>query len=195
MVYGLEDKLVVGISSRALFDLTMENALFEEEGVESYRNYQIAHENEILRPGPGFALVKALLDLNKLPGGRDRVEVIVMSRNSPDTSLRVFNAIRFYDLAITRAVLVSGASLAHSKRICFYPPMKKTCRRPWIRGSQRESYVKILFMSTKKRLETVRSKSLLMRTRFFFQTNRNAFIRRRGLRHLKKTKGKMRNCR
>lgn len=112
MVYGLEDKLVVGISSRALFDLTKENALFEEEGVESYRNYQIDHENEILKPGPGFALVKALLELNKLPGGRDRVEVIVMSRNSPDTSLRVFNAIRFYNLAITRAVLVSGASLA-----------------------------------------------------------------------------------
>lgn len=112
MAYGLENKLVIGISSRALFDLTKENTLFEEQGVESYREYQIRHENEILKPGPGFSLVKALLELNELPGERERVEVIVMSRNSPDTSLRVFNAIRYYNLPITRAVLVSGASLA-----------------------------------------------------------------------------------
>lgn len=111
MVYGLEDKLVIGISSGALFDLKKENAIFEKEGMESCRNYQIAHENEILKPGPGFALVKALLELNKLPEGRNRVEVIVMSRNSPDTSIRVFNAIRFYNLAITRAVLVNNVSL------------------------------------------------------------------------------------
>ena len=112
MAYGLDNKLVIGISSRALFDLTKENELFEEKGVESYREYQIQHENEILKPGPGFSLVKALLGLNELADGKERVEVIVMSRNSPDTSLRVFNAIRYYSLPITRAVLVSGASLA-----------------------------------------------------------------------------------
>lgn len=112
MAYGLENKLVIGVSSRALFDLTKENALFEEKGVESYRTYQIEHEEEVLKPGPGFSLVKALLALNKLPGGKERIEVIVMSRNSPDTSLRVFHAIRHYGLPITRAVLVSGASLA-----------------------------------------------------------------------------------
>ena len=112
MAYGLDNKLVIGISSRALFDLTKENELFEKEGVESYRDYQIQHENEILKPGPGFSLVKALLELNNLTGEKERVEVIVMSRNSPDTSLRVFNAIRYYNLPITRAVLVSGASLA-----------------------------------------------------------------------------------
>lgn len=111
MGYGLENKLVIGISSRALFDLKKENEIFEREGVESYRQYQIQHENEILKPGPGFSLVKALLGLNELSGGKERVEVIVMSRNSADTSLRVFNAINYYKLPITRAVLVSGASL------------------------------------------------------------------------------------
>lgn len=112
MAYDLENKLVVGVSSRALFDLTYENTIFESDGVEAYCRYQIEHENEILRPGPGFPLVKALLNLNHLPGREGSVEVIIMSRNSPDSSLRVFNAIEHYGLDITRAVLASGASLA-----------------------------------------------------------------------------------
>lgn len=112
MAYELEDKLVVGVSSRTLFDLTYENRIFEEEGVEAYSRYQVEHEEELLRPGPGFPLVRALLNLNELPGMEGRVEVIIMSRNSPDTSLRVFKAIEHYGLRITRAVLAGGASLA-----------------------------------------------------------------------------------
>jgi len=112
MSYDLENKLVIGISSRALFDLSLENEIFEKEGVEAYRQYQIDHEKDCLKPGPGFALVRALLNLNKLPGHEGRIEVIIMSRNSADTSLRVFHSIREYDLGITRAVLAAGASLA-----------------------------------------------------------------------------------
>lgn len=112
MAYNLENRLVIGVSSRALFDLTRENEIFEQDGVEAYSKYQIANETNILKPGPGFALVKALLNLNKLPGHENRVEVIVMSRNSADTSLRVFNSIAHYGLDISRAVLASGASLA-----------------------------------------------------------------------------------
>ncbi len=112
MAYDLENRLVVGVSSRALFDLTYENKIFEEEGVEAYCRYQIEHENDILPPGPGFPLIKALLNLNELPGKEGSVEVIIMSRNSPDTSLRVFKTIEYYGLNITRAVLASGASLA-----------------------------------------------------------------------------------
>ena len=112
MSYDLENKLVVGVSSRALFDLSSENEIFERDGVEAYCKYQVEHENEILEPGPGFPLIKALLNLNELPGKEECVEVIIMSRNSPDTSLRVFNAIAHYGLNITRAVLASGASLA-----------------------------------------------------------------------------------
>lgn len=112
MAFDLGNRLVIGVSSRALFDLTKENELFEREGVEAYCSYQVEHEQELLKPGSGFALVRALLNINKIPGQEGRVEVIVMSRNSPDTSLRVFNAIREYDLDITRAALVSGVSLA-----------------------------------------------------------------------------------
>ncbi len=112
MAFDLDSRLVIGVSSRALFDLSKENELFEREGVEAYCDYQVEHEHELLQPGPGFALIRALLNLNKIPGQEGRVEVIVMSRNSPDTSLRVFNAIQEYGLDITRAALVSGVSLA-----------------------------------------------------------------------------------
>ncbi|MBE5893861.1 MAG: 5'-nucleotidase [Lachnospiraceae bacterium] len=114
MAGRLDAKMVIGVSTRALFDMTVENEIFESRGVDAYCEYQVAHEQEILKPGPGFRLIQSLLRLNDC-AARDQqklVEVIVMSRNSPDTSLRVFNAIRHYNLPITRAVLVSGASLA-----------------------------------------------------------------------------------
>lgn len=108
----MDKKMVIGVSSRALFDLSVENEIFEQQGLEAYCKYQIEHEQDVLKPGPGFGLVKALLKLNEYNQKRNLVEVIIMSRNSPDTSLRVFNAIAYYGLDITRAVLVSGASLA-----------------------------------------------------------------------------------
>ena len=59
MAYQLTDKMVIGVSSRALFDLTVENAIFETQGVNAYCRYQVEHENEILKPGPGFGLVRS----------------------------------------------------------------------------------------------------------------------------------------
>lgn len=112
MAYQLDKKMVIGVSSRALFDLTTENEIFEKQGVEAYCEYQVAHEQDILKPGPGFRLIQSILKLNEYSPEQNLVEVIIMSRNSPDTSLRVFNAIKHYNLPITRAVLVSGASLA-----------------------------------------------------------------------------------
>lgn len=121
MAYRLEQKMVIGVSSRALFDLTIENEIFERQGVDAYCKYQVEHEQDVLKPGPGFRLIQSLLRLNEYhvkkcckdgKPAEELVEVIVMSRNSPDTSLRVFNSIKHYNLPITRAVLVSGASLA-----------------------------------------------------------------------------------
>lgn len=112
MGFDLSDKLVIGVSSRALFDLSYENEIFEREGVEAFCRYQLEHENDILKPGAGFKLIRSLLHINSLPGQEGRVEVIVMSRNSADTSLRVFHSIHAYGLNITRAVLAGGASLA-----------------------------------------------------------------------------------
>lgn len=112
MECGMNRKMVVGVSSRALFDLTVENEIFERQGLEAYCRYQVEHEQEILRPGPGFGLIKSLLELNEYVEEGNLIEVIIMSHNSPDTSLRVFNSIAYYGLSITRSVLASGASLA-----------------------------------------------------------------------------------
>lgn len=101
------EKLVVAISSRALFNLTESNAVFEREGAAHYANYQIAHENEVLEPGPAFPLVQKLLNLNQEQG---LVEVILLSRNSADSGLRIFNSIQHYDLDITRAAFSAGKS-------------------------------------------------------------------------------------
>lgn len=112
MPFTLENCLVVGISSRALFDLSKENAIFEKEGLDAYRTYQIEHENDILQPGSGFALVKALLQLNELSNSH-LVEVLILSRNGAETSLRIFQSIEHYHLDITRAVLSGGESIAN----------------------------------------------------------------------------------
>jgi 5'-nucleotidase len=112
MPVSLDNLLVVGISSRALFDLEAEEAIFRTQGLEAYRKHQIEHENEILKLGAGFALVRALLRLNLLVHDQRFVEVVIMSRNSSETSMRIFNSIRHYGLDITRAVLSGGASLA-----------------------------------------------------------------------------------
>jgi 5'-nucleotidase len=112
MPVSLDNLLVVGISSRALFDLEAEEAIFRTQGLEAYRKHQIDNENEILKLGSGFALVRALLKLNMLVHNQRFVEVVIMSRNSSETSMRIFNSIRHYDLDITRAVLSGGAPLA-----------------------------------------------------------------------------------
>ncbi len=103
-------KLVVAISSRALFDLEESHRVFEQQGVDAYCRYQIEHENEVLNPGVAFPLVQKLLRLNRLNHERDRVEVILISRNSADTGLRVFNSIQHYGMDISRAAFTGGIS-------------------------------------------------------------------------------------
>lgn len=109
MPVTFDGKLVIAISSRALFDLDESHRVYETEGVDAYSDYQIAHENEILQPGVAFNLVKKLLALNE---GRHEqlVEVLLLSRNSGDTGLRVFNSVKHYQLNITRAAFTSGES-------------------------------------------------------------------------------------
>jgi 5'-nucleotidase len=103
------DRLVIAISSRALFDLNDSHAVYLSEGVEAYRQHQIEHEDVILPPGDAFLLVEKLLGINAVLG-QERVEVVLISRNSADTGLRVFNSIQHYGLNISRAAFVGGRS-------------------------------------------------------------------------------------
>lgn len=110
MPANFDGKLVVAISSRALFDLEESNRVFEQEGVEAYHRYQLEREDEVLLPGIAFHLVKKLLAINVRPPERPRVEVILLSRNTADTGLRIMNSIEHYKLDISRAAFTGGES-------------------------------------------------------------------------------------
>ena len=110
MSSGFGKKLVIAISSRALFDLDDSHQIYQEQGLEAYARYQIDHEDDILSPGEAFPMVQKLLRINERLGGESRVEVLLLSRNSADTGLRVFNSIEHYGLNITRAAFSGGES-------------------------------------------------------------------------------------
>jgi 5'-nucleotidase len=110
MSVDLSQILVIGVSSRALFDLEEENIIFNEKGLIEFRKFQYDHENEVLKPGTAFYLVKSLLELNK-QANKPIVEVVVMSRNSAETGVRVMNSIKAHNLEITRLTFTGGESL------------------------------------------------------------------------------------
>ncbi|MER6360786.1 5'-nucleotidase [Kitasatospora sp. NPDC001527] len=111
MPYELADRLVVGIASSALFDLTESDRVFLEQGEDAYRAYQRKHLDDTLDPGVAFSFIRRLLSLNDLaPAADPLVEVIVLSRNDPDTGLRVMRSIESHTLSISRAVFMQGRS-------------------------------------------------------------------------------------
>ena len=111
MPIDFSEILVIGVSSRALFNLEIENKIFEDEGISGYRKYQQEHEHVVLEPGTAFFLVQSLLHLNSISKKRI-VEVVVMSRNSPETGVRIMNSLRVHNLDITRIALSGGEPLA-----------------------------------------------------------------------------------
>ncbi len=107
MAYDLRDKLVIAISSRALFDLEEENAIYDGQGLEAYYRYQLAHVNDPLERGSGFRFVQNLLAIN---GQFDTplIEVIILSRNNAATGLRIGRTIEHYALPIERSGWTAG---------------------------------------------------------------------------------------
>ncbi|KAA3605805.1 MAG: 5'-nucleotidase [Planctomycetota bacterium] len=104
--------LVIGVSSRALFDLEDEDRIYRERGLRAYSHHQIDREEQALKPGAGFPLVEAMLRLNPTAEESRVCEVILMSRNNADASLRLFRSFEAHGLDVTRAALTSGAPLA-----------------------------------------------------------------------------------
>ncbi len=100
-------KLVIAISSRALFNLDHSHKSFKDEGIKAYAKHQQENEQVVLEPGVGFTLVKKLLKLNSKT---TPIDVILLSRNSADTGLRIFNSIEHYGLNISRAAFTRGES-------------------------------------------------------------------------------------
>lgn len=120
MALDLSDTLVVGITATALFDLEEADRVFRQTyennpdtAIEEYRAYMLEREDEELGEGTGFALVKALLELNKYQQKNESplVEVVVMSRNSPETGLRILKTIRKKGLQISRSAFTAGETV------------------------------------------------------------------------------------
>lgn len=110
MAYDLSKRLVVGLASSALFDLEESDHVFRTQGERAYRKYQRDNQDRALKTGVAYPFIRRLLKLNQLQAGDPLVEVILLSRNDPDTGLRVMNSIEHYNLEITRAVFLQGES-------------------------------------------------------------------------------------
>jgi 5'-nucleotidase len=107
MAFSLDDKLVVAITSRALFDLDEAHEVFVKEDLKAYRKYQMEREDHQLGLGTGFPLVRALLNINN-QANEHLVEVVLLSRNDADSGLRIWKSIDGADLDITRSAFTDG---------------------------------------------------------------------------------------
>jgi 5'-nucleotidase len=111
MSYNLTNRLVVGVASSALFDLKESHTIFLNEGEDSYRRHQELNLDNPLQSGVAFPFIRRLLSLNNLSSpDNPPVEVIVLSKNDPDTGMRVMRSIAHHDLSITRAIFTQGRS-------------------------------------------------------------------------------------
>lgn len=118
MSYPIDKKLVIAVSSSALFDLTDSHHVFLERGIEEYRRHQEAHLDTPFGHGVAFPFIRRFLRINEVFADERPVEVVLLSRNSPETGLRIFRSIAHYGLDISRAVFMGGAS-PHSYLAAF----------------------------------------------------------------------------
>ena len=105
MAATLDGRLVVAISSRALFDFEEENRLFEAGDDRAYMRLQLQRLEQPAPPGVAFSLVRKLLAFND---AAPRVEVVMLSRNDPASGLRVFRSAQHYGLKVERGVFTRG---------------------------------------------------------------------------------------
>ncbi|MHA3103187.1 5'-nucleotidase [Acinetobacter sp. ANC 3791] len=107
--YNLDQKLVIGLASSALFNLEKSDKVFRKKGELAYRKYQSKNENIPLETGVAFPFIQRLLSINDIfPADKPFVEVILLSRNDPNTGLRVMNSIEYHKLNIKRAIFLQG---------------------------------------------------------------------------------------
>ncbi|MCI4664469.1 MAG: 5'-nucleotidase [Neomegalonema sp.] len=108
MAFDLTQRLVVGVASSALFDLTESDAVFRNEGLEAFRDHQRTNADVPFPQGVAFPFVRRLLGLNEVRPDNPPVEVVLLSRNDADTGRRAFRSIASFGLAIERAAFLSG---------------------------------------------------------------------------------------
>jgi 5'-nucleotidase len=110
MAFQIENKLVIGVASSALFDLTGSHKVYLDSGPDEYRKFQERNIDVILDKGVAFPFIRRFLNINKCFPGQTPVEVVLFSRNSPETGLRVMRSIAHYGLDISRAAFMTGTA-------------------------------------------------------------------------------------
>ena len=113
MAYPIERKLVVAVSSSALFDLSESDAVYVEKGPKAYKEFQEANLNNVLNKGVAFPFIRRFLNINRRFPKQLPVEVVLLSRNSAATGKRVFRSIAHYGLDISRAAFIAGVTFRH----------------------------------------------------------------------------------
>lgn len=119
MPYSLDDKLVIAVSANALFDFAEAATIFDRDGLDAYKSYQREHESDVIPPGTAFPFIRRLLSLNNSAEGFVPVEVVLLSKNSPDAALPVIRSVAHYKLPITRQIFTGGGS-----RLKYIPVLK-----------------------------------------------------------------------
>lgn len=110
MAYQINRKLVVGVSTNALFNMEKEDEIYRKHGIEAYKSHQIKNQDVLLEKGRAFPFIRRFLNINNIFPAERPVEVVLLSKNSPETGLRALNSIREYGLDISRAAFTSGRS-------------------------------------------------------------------------------------
>lgn len=108
MAYPIDKKLVVAVSSTALFDFSYEDSIFRTQGLDAFRAYQTKNRDVLPNPGTAFSFIKNLLRINEIFPEEKPVEVVILSKNHPDASLRMMDSVGKYELDISRAFFLSG---------------------------------------------------------------------------------------
>ena len=138
-----KQNLTIAISSRALFNLDASHKVFKKDGIDAYAQYQKTHEKLTLEPGIGFSLVNKLLKLNN---DKILIDVVLLSRNSAETGLRVFNSIEEYKLNISKAAFTGGNTpipyITSLKADLFLSAHKKDVQNALTQGFAAASIVK-----------------------------------------------------
>jgi len=110
MPFPIEEKFVIGVASSALFDLSESHQVYLERGPDAYRSYQEQQRDVVLGRGVAFSFIRRFLSINRCFPQQAPVEVVLLSRNSPETGLRVMRSIAHYGLDISRAAFMTGKS-------------------------------------------------------------------------------------
>jgi 5'-nucleotidase len=144
MPFPIDKKLVVAVSSTALFNLEREHQLYLRTNSAEFRKYQRENRHIIPEPGPAFPFVKGLLNLNHVYQEEQPIEVVILSRNHPDAGLRVTDAVNEYNLSITRFMFLSGKMpypYMKAFNACLYLSTNKDEVRRAVNGGYPAGYV------------------------------------------------------